>query len=95
MRMTRRQFDSAVDRLLAWSAPSDDDERERHARIVSAALAVIKHRNEIPDDVDFDAPPEPELRAMIREFLTGITPIQRKRLKRIAESLELQSEPLH
>ena len=64
MRMTKRQFDHAVDQILGGvSTPLADDELERHARIKIAALFVIKQRQGVSDDVDFHAPPEPELRS--------------------------------
>jgi hypothetical protein len=95
MRMTRQQFDHAVDQVLGGSAVDDELEMERQVRIITAALYVIKQRRGIPDDVDFVAPPEPELRAMMRQFFAGLSSNQRKRLKRIAESLDPQKERLH
>ena len=65
------------------------------ARIIAAACFVIKERQGVPDDVEWHAPPEPELMSMVREFLAGLSAIQRKRLKRIAESLVLEKTRLH
>jgi hypothetical protein len=93
MRMTNRQFDAAVD-LIVQQNIWPDSERDA-ARIICAACFVIKKRRGIPDDVGWNAPPELELMAMVREFLSGITSRQRRLLKSIAEDLELQSERLH
>jgi isopenicillin N synthase-like dioxygenase len=95
MRMSKQEFDATTVSLQQNRQPGNDRELELHARVVMAACAVIKQRQGIPDDVEWNAPPEPELMAMMREFLAGISPRQRKLLKRIAEGLELEKTRLH
>jgi hypothetical protein len=94
MRMTKQQFDTAVDLIQRnpWSGGELD---ELQARIVAAACCVIKQRRGVPDDIDWTVPPEPELKTMVREFLAGLSAIQRKRLKQIAESLIMEKTTLH
>ena len=94
MQMTNQQFDTAVEQLQQ-NQRSDSEWLEIHARIVTAACFVIKQRQGVPDDAEWTVPPEPELLAMVREFLDDLSAIQRSRLKRIAESLRMQKRTLH
>jgi hypothetical protein len=93
MRMTKREFDAAIDLIVQRDVWPDNDEFA--ARLVAAACAVIKQRQGVPDDAEWNAPPEPELLSMVRKFLADISPRQRKLLKQIAESLIMKSERLH
>jgi hypothetical protein len=93
MRMTKQQFDTAVD-LIVQQNIWPDSELDA-VRIIAAACFVIKQRQGVPDDVEWHAPPEPELMAMVREFLAGLSVIQRNKLKRIAESLIPEKMRLH
>ena len=94
MRMTEQQFEIAVEQLQQNQRP-DSEWLEIHARIVTAAYFVIKQRQGVPDDAEWTVPPEPELLAMVREFLDDLSAIQRNRLKRIAESLRMEKATLH
>ena len=94
MGMTKQQFDTAVEQLEQNQRP-DGEWLDIHARIVTAACFVIKQRQGVPDDAEWTVPPEPELLAMVREFLVDLSAIQRKRLKRIAESLKMEKTTLH
>jgi hypothetical protein len=94
MQMTNQQFDTAVEQLQQNQRP-DSEWLEIHARIVTAACFVIKQRQGIPDEAEWTVPPEAELLAMVREFLDDLSTIQRKRLKRIAESLRMEKRTLH
>jgi hypothetical protein len=94
MRMTEQQFDTAVEQVQQNQRP-DSEWLEIHARIVTAACFVIKQRQGVPDDAEWTVPPERELLAMLREFLADLSAIQRKRLKRIAESLRMEKTTLH
>ena len=94
MRMTEQQFDTAVEQLEQNQRP-DSEWLEIHARIVTAACFVIRQRQGVPDDAEWTVPPERELLAMVREFLADLSSIQRKRLKRIAESLRMEKTTLH
>lgn len=93
MRMTKQEFDLAVDLIVQRNLWLDREEFA--ARIITAACFVIKQRQGVPDDVDWNAPQGAELLAMVREFLADISPRQRKLLKRIAESLELEKTRIH
>ena len=94
MQMTNQQFDTAVEQLQQNQRP-DSEWLEIHARIVIAAYFVIKQRQGAPDEAEWTVPPEPELLAMVREFLADLSVIQRNRLKRIAESLRMEKTTLH
>jgi hypothetical protein len=94
MQMTNQQFDTAVEQLQQNQHP-DSEWLEIHARIVTAAYFVIKQRQRVPDEAEWTVPPEPELLAMVREFLADLSAIQRNRLKRIAESLRIEKTMLH
>ena len=94
MRMTEQQFDTAVEQLEQNQRP-DSEWLEIHARIVTAACFVLKQQQGVPDDAEWTVPPEPELLAMVREFLADLSAIQRKRLKHIAESLIMEKATLH
>jgi hypothetical protein len=94
MQMTNQQFDTAVEQLQQNQRP-DSEWLKIHARIVTAACFVIKQRQGIPDEAEWTVPPEAELLAMVREFLDDLSTIQRKRLKRIAESLRMEKRTLH
>jgi hypothetical protein len=94
MQMTNQQFDTAVEQLQQNQRP-DSEWLEIHARIVTAACFVIKQRQGVPNDAAWTVPPEPELLAMVREFLADLSAIQRKRLKHIAESLRMEKTTLH
>jgi hypothetical protein len=94
MQMTNQQFDTAVEQLQQNQRP-DSEWLEIHAQIVTAACFVIKQRQGIPDEAEWTVPPEAELLAMVREFLDDLSTIQRKRLKRIAESLRMEKRTLH
>jgi hypothetical protein len=94
MGMTKLQFDTAVEQLQQNQRP-DGEWLEIHARIVTAACFVIKQRQGVSDDAEWTVPPEPELLAMVGEFLADLSAIQRKRLKHIAESLRMEKMTLH
>ena len=94
MRMTEQQFDTAVEQLQQNQHP-DSEWLEIHARIVTAAYFVIKQRQGVSDDDEWIVPPERELLAMVGEFLADLSSIQRKSLKRIAESLRMEKTTLH
>jgi hypothetical protein len=85
MRMTKQQFDTAVDLLQQNLWP--ESELDSQARVFTAACYVIKHRRSIPDDVDWPGPITAELMTELSEFFAGLDDVQRKKLKRIAESL--------
>lgn len=74
MRMTKQQFDTAVEQLQQNQGP-DSEWLEIHARIVTAACFVIKERQGVPDDAEWTLPPERELLAMVREFLADLSAI--------------------
>jgi dUTPase len=93
MRMTEQQFDTAVEQLQQNQRP-DDEWLDIHARIVTVYFA-IKQQQGVPDDAEWTVPPEPELLAMVREFLADLSAIQRKRLKRVAESIRMERTTLH
>jgi len=90
MRMTRQQFDTAVD-LLQRKQQSDS---EIQARVIAAALSVISHRRGITDD-NWPGSLTPELMTELSEFLSGLDNGQRKKLKSIADSLIMEKTPLH
>jgi hypothetical protein len=94
MEMTKEQFDTAVEQLQQNQRP-DDEWLEIHARIVTTAYFVIKQRQGVPDDAEWTVPPEPKLLAMVREFLADLSALQRKRLKRVAESIRMERTTLH
>ena len=94
MRMTEQQFDTAVEQLQQNQRP-DEEWLEIHARIVTAAYFVIKQQQGVPDDAGWTVPPEPELLAMVREFLSDLSALQRKRLKRVAEGIRMERTTLH
>jgi len=93
MYIPKKQFDCAVDSMQLDPWPEIDTELS--ARITAAVCGIIKHRQGVPDDVEWIAPPEHELKAMVREFLAGINSTQRRKLKGIAEGLTLTREALH
>jgi hypothetical protein len=72
MGMTKLQFDTAVEQLQQNQRP-DGEWLEIHARIVTAACFVIKQRQGVSDDAEWTVPPEPELLAMVGEFLADLS----------------------
>jgi hypothetical protein len=85
MRMTTDQFDEAVDLLQQTANPHQCTaaEQDRLLRVLAAAGAVLKHRRGIPDDTEWTLPAD-----ALEEFLASLTLTQRRKLKRIAESLQ-------
>jgi hypothetical protein len=83
MRMTKRQFDEAVDLLEQEVWPDDDDEDECRARVFAASYFVMRQHLRLPDDDAWLGPSAKEL----SEFLTSLSEVQRKRLRHIAETL--------
>jgi hypothetical protein len=82
MRITKDEFDEAVDLLRQGGQWPDSIDRDLVTRVSVAAGYVLKHRLSISDDVMWSAA-ESEL----SEFLAGLSRVQRGKLKRIAESL--------
>jgi hypothetical protein len=87
MRMTTDQFDEAVDLLRQGSQWPESVDHDLTARVFVAAGYILKHRLGISDDVMW-SPAESEL----SEFLAGLSRVQRKKLKRIAESLVMAGD---
>jgi hypothetical protein len=87
MRMTTDEFDEAVELLQQTANPHQwtgtDAEQDRLARVIAAAGCVLKHRRGIPDDAEWTMPA-----GALEEFLASLTPTQRRKLRRIAESLQ-------
>ena len=81
MRMTKQQFDEAVDLLEQEVWP--DDENECRSRVFVASCSVMRQRVRLPDDEAWLGPSAEEL----SEFLLGLNEVQRERLKQIAETL--------
>jgi hypothetical protein len=78
MRITKQQFDEAVDLLEQEVWPDDED--ECRGRVLAASCFVMRQCLRLPDD---EVPSAEEL----SEFLTSLSEVQRKRLKHIAETL--------
>ena len=81
-RMTKQEFDEAVDRLRREG---------RHAlkndvtgRVFVAAGLVMRNRLGLPEDIPYGGPTDAEL----AEFLADLSRAQRKSLKKIAEGLK-------
>jgi hypothetical protein len=81
MRMTKQQFDEAVDLLEQEVWPDDED--ECRVRVFTASYFVMRQRLRLPEDEAWVGPSAGEL----SEFLVGLNEVQRKRLKQIAETL--------
>jgi hypothetical protein len=81
MRMTKQQFDEAVDLLEQEVWPDDED--ECCVRVFTASYFVMRQRLRLPDDEAWVGPSAEKL----SEFLVGLNEVQRKRLKQIAETL--------
>jgi hypothetical protein len=81
MRMTKQQFDEAVDLLEQEVWPDDED--ECRVRVFTASYFVMRQRLRLPEDEAWVGPSTGEL----SEFLVGLNEVQRKRLKQIAETL--------
>ena len=81
MRMTKQQFDEAVDLLEQEAWPDEED--ECRVRVFTASYFVMRQRLRLPEDEAWVGPSAGEL----SEFLVGLNGVQRKRLKQIAETL--------
>jgi hypothetical protein len=88
MRMTKQQFDEAVDLLEQEVWPDDED--ECRVRVFTASYFVMRQRLRLPEDEAWVGPSAGEL----SEFLVGLNEVQRKRLKQIAETLIGGPEPI-
>jgi hypothetical protein len=88
MRMTKQQFDEAVDLLEQEVWPDDED--ECRVRVFTASYFVMRQRLRLPEDEAWVGPSTGEL----SEFLVGLNEVQRKRLKQIAETLIGGPEPI-
>jgi hypothetical protein len=95
MKISQRQFDRALDLIQRGLYEDTDAGRELHARIVMAVASIVKHRQGISDDAEWEWQPEQGMPAALKEFLADLSAIQRKLLKRIAQDLELQVDRLH
>ena len=89
MQMTEQEFDEAVEQLQINGLYGVKGDCE--ARVFSAACFVMHHRLRLPDGEAWSGPTNDEL----SDFLFDISDKQRKRLKRIAETLVEQGETLH
>lgn len=84
--MTKDQFNRAVELLQHTADPHEwtgtEADQDRLLRVICAAACVIKHRHGISDDAEWAMPA-----GALEEFLASLTITQRRKLKRIAESL--------
>ena len=79
--MTKRQFKQAVEALQRGGRARVKNEND--ARVLAAATLVIRKRRGISEELPWTGPTDKEL----VEFLGGLDPEQRRKLKQIAEGL--------
>ena len=79
--MTKRQFKQAVEALQRGGRARVKNEND--ARVFAAATLVIRKRRGISEELPWTGPTDKEL----VEFLGGLDPEQRRKLKQIAEGL--------
>jgi hypothetical protein len=93
-RMSKQQFDAAVDALRRGEHPKTYEEApEELRRVYIAACVVMRQRLGIPDDQPWSGSGPTDVELAL--FFAGLDEAQRKRLKRVAEGFVLEKQPLH
>jgi hypothetical protein len=90
MKITTTAFDGIVAGIIKNGVTAGEHSHELLARVVMASGYILKHRQGLPDDAEFDVPVD-----ALPAFLASLSKRQRHLLKKIAESLEVERDTLH
>jgi hypothetical protein len=90
MKITTTAFDGIVADIIKNGVTTGEHSEELVARVVVASGAILKHRQGLPDDADFEVSLD-----ALPAFLASLSKRQRRLLKKIAEDLVVGRDTLH